>query len=133
MTFLLNISSVEVKGRLLEKVQGNTVVPHPRNRNPVKEKTQQNALLEAQLKALNKESEPAQTIIQRTPLQDKEFKEMIKSMYAALADCNIRSFYIDQLNKTPLTKESNSLPSFANKGSALREITHNKVASSFAI
>ena len=48
---------MEVKGRLLEKVQGNTVVPHPRNRNPVKEKTQQNAFLEAQLKALNKESE----------------------------------------------------------------------------
>ena len=62
LTFLLNISSVEVKGRLLEKVQGNTVVQHPRNCNPVKEKTQQNAFLESQLKALNKESEPAQTI-----------------------------------------------------------------------
>ena len=69
---------MEVKGRLLEKV-GNTVVPHSRDRNPVKEKTQQNAFLEAPLKALNKESEP-QTIIQRTPLQDKEFEEMIKSM-----------------------------------------------------
>lgn len=120
---------MEVKGRLIEKVQGNTVVTHPRNRNPVKEQTQQNAFLEAQLKALNKESEPAQTIIQRTPLQDKEFKEMIKSMYTALADCNIRC-YIDQLNKTPLT---NSLPSFASKGSALSEITHNKVASSIPI
>ena len=119
---------MEVKGKLLEKVQGKTVVSHPRNRSPVKEKTQQNAFLEAQLKALNKESDPAQTIIQRTPLQDKEFKEMIKSMYTVLADCNIRS-YIDQLNKTPLTKESNSLPSFASKGSALSEITHNKVAS----
>ena len=48
---------MEVKHRLLEKVQGNTVVPHPRNRNLVKEKTQQNAFLEAQLMALNKESE----------------------------------------------------------------------------
>ena len=124
----MNISSVEVKGRLLEKAQGNTVVPHPRNRNPVKEKTQQNNFLEAQLKAFNKESESAQTIIQRTPLQEKEFKEMIKSMYTTLADCNIRS-YIDQVNKTPLTQESNSLPSFASKGSALSEITHNKVAS----
>lgn len=57
---------------------------------------------------------------------------MIKSMYTALADCNIRS-YIDQLNKTPLTKESNSLPSFASKGSALREIMHNKMASSIPI
>ena len=111
---------MEVKGRLLETVQGNTVVPNPRTRNPVKEKTQQNAFLQAQLKALNKESEPAQTIIQRTPLQDKEFKEMIKSMYTALANCNITS-YIDQLNKTPLTKESNSFPSFASKESALSE------------
>lgn len=76
---------VEVKGKLLETTTASQVgVPQQRNRDPVKDKTKQNAILESKLKEFNIDKSAQQDAIARTPAQESTLAEMIKHTYTTL-------------------------------------------------
>lgn len=76
---------VEVKGKLLDTTTASQVgVPQQRNRDPVKDKTKQNAILESKLKEFNFDKSAQQDATERTPAQESALAEMIKRTYTTL-------------------------------------------------